>query len=156
MINILEIGSSIRHRRIKSGLSQAELAARSGVSRATINALEKGTIKEIGVNRLSAIIRTANALQPKPKGMSLQVSKRKSEELGLSFPYDWSNPSLPDELLIDRVLERGIYEDIARITAAYGIQAISARAKTVISNIPHAAANINRMLENLQAALSHA
>ncbi|MCB5190663.1 helix-turn-helix domain-containing protein [Methylobacillus arboreus] len=156
MINMLEIGSKIRRRRIKSGLSQAELAARSGVSRATINALEKGTIKEIGFNRLSAIIRTTDALQPKAKEPSLKVSESKSEKLALSFPYDWSNPSLPDELLIDRVLERGIYEDIARITAEYGIDAISDRAKTVISNIPHAAANINRMLDNLHAALSHA
>ncbi len=57
LIDLTSIGQQIRRSRLHTGLSQAELARLSDVSRATINGLENGTIKEIGVNRLNRIVK---------------------------------------------------------------------------------------------------
>jgi len=48
---------------------------------------------------------------------------RKSTKLNLRFPYDWSNPSISDEALILNVLNRGLFADICRICAYFGIDA---------------------------------
>ena len=40
---------------------------------------------------------------------------QKCEELGLSFPYDWSNPAISDDALIANVLERCVFADVARV-----------------------------------------
>ena len=76
---------------------------------------------------------------------------RKSKKLGLSFPYDWSNPDIGDDALILNVLERGIFEDICRICAAYGMD-------TVNRLIPETQApespTLTRMLENIKIGFS--
>lgn len=46
------------------------------------------------------------------------INLRKSK--GLTFPYDWSNVNIPDKVFIYRVLERGILEDIVRVSIRYG------------------------------------
>lgn len=51
-------------------------------------------------------------------------SARKSARLRLSFPYDWSNPAISDEALILNVLERGIYKDICRVCAHFGLNTV--------------------------------
>lgn len=152
MINLVTIGSKIRRVRIAGGVSQAALAKRAGVSRATINAIENGSIKEIGVNRLMEIVRTADAIQPVLKESGGKAGARKSETLGLSLPYDWSNSSIRDEVLIDRVIERGIFEDIVRTSAAYGIPNVANRIKVFVENNPAAAKTLNRMLGSLERA----
>lgn len=50
------IGQEVRNRRIKLEMTQTELAKRSGISRATINALENGQLAELGVVRLIKIM----------------------------------------------------------------------------------------------------
>ena len=49
---------------------------------------------------------------------------RKSKQLNLSFPYDWSNPAITDEALIINVLNRGIFVDICRICAYFGLDVV--------------------------------
>jgi HTH-type transcriptional regulator/antitoxin HipB len=49
------IGDIIREARRSAGRTQAELAASLGMSRATISAIENGTIQEIGVRKLAAL-----------------------------------------------------------------------------------------------------
>lgn len=39
---------------------------------------------------------------------------------GLSFPYDWSNPQIADEVQIAKVLDKARFDDISRTTAPYG------------------------------------
>lgn len=50
----------------------------------------------------------------------MALAERRSTQLNLSFPYDWSNPDISDEALILNVLRRGIYTDICRICAHFG------------------------------------
>ena len=152
MINLVTIGSKIRRVRTAGGLSQAALAKRAGVSRATINAIENGSVKEIGVNRLMEIVRTTDAIPPVMKESGRKAGARKSETLGLSLPYDWSNSGICDEVLIDRVIERGIFEDIVRVSAAYGVSNVAGRIKAFAGKNPAAAKSLNRMLGNLERA----
>lgn len=53
MIYLNEIGSVIRQRRQALGLSQSKLAHCCDLSRQTIVSLEKGTLHELGFNRLA-------------------------------------------------------------------------------------------------------
>jgi HTH-type transcriptional regulator/antitoxin HipB len=54
-MHIKTIGSAIREARRTAGRTQADLAASLGMSRATISAIENGTIQEIGVRKLAAL-----------------------------------------------------------------------------------------------------
>lgn len=54
-MNLTNLGSLVHERRQEIGLSQAQLAKLSGLSRATINQLETGTILELGVVRLMSL-----------------------------------------------------------------------------------------------------
>src|SRR5947207_46079 len=56
MAQLHEIGRRIKSRRIELGLTQDLLARASGLSRATINKLESGTIKDLSFNRASRVL----------------------------------------------------------------------------------------------------
>lgn len=80
---------------------------------------------------------------------------RKSTQLQLSFPYDWSNPAISDDALIHNVLQRGIYADICRICAYFGLDIVERHA----AGLRLAAAgqrSLARMLSNIKQGFSHA
>ncbi len=151
MLNLKNAGSQIKQARLKAGISQADLAHLAEVSRATINALENNTIKEIGVNRLNRIVSVSRALGDVQ--MSPERPLRKSASLNLSFPYDWSNSAMPDVLLINKVVERGLFEDIAKIAARFGIAPLRHSIAEFSAKNRAAAPTLNRMLGNIEKAL---
>lgn len=51
------ISETVRSQRKAKGLTQKALAAKLGMSRATISAIENGTIPEIGIRKVEAILR---------------------------------------------------------------------------------------------------
>ena len=55
-MSLSQFGQSIGAARKEQGLRQMDLAARVGLSRATIDALENGRASDIGVSRLSRIL----------------------------------------------------------------------------------------------------
>lgn len=55
-VDLRRIGLRVRERRQSVGLSQERLARLSGLSRATINQLETGTLVELGVNKLALLL----------------------------------------------------------------------------------------------------
>jgi transcriptional regulator with XRE-family HTH domain len=63
-------------------------------------------------------------LQTQPTSTVTQTASleplRKSEQLGLDFPYDWSNPAISDTALIGAVLGRARFMDVSKIFAHYG------------------------------------
>jgi HTH-type transcriptional regulator/antitoxin HipB len=65
-MNLQQIGSVLREARKASGQSQQQLAKPLGMSRATVSAIENGTVSEIGVRKLMALCAAL--------GLSLQVS----------------------------------------------------------------------------------
>jgi len=52
----MRVGKLIRQARKTRQLSQTELAARLGMSRATISGIENNTIKEVGARKLDALL----------------------------------------------------------------------------------------------------
>ena len=55
-MQLAEIGKSVRARREALGLSQDQLAKFAGLSRATINQLENGALKDLGVAKLFNVL----------------------------------------------------------------------------------------------------
>ena len=51
-----EISGEVLWRRLAMGLTQAELAARAGLSRATVNAIENDTVPDIGARKLAGLL----------------------------------------------------------------------------------------------------
>lgn len=151
LIDLKTAGHQIRRSRQQLGISQAELARLADVSRATVVGLENGSIKEIGVNRLNRIVAASRA--PRLARPAARPSKRKSQTLELSFPYDWSNPAMSDSLLIAKVVERGLFEDMAKVAARYGVTSLR-RAVTAFTALNRAAApGLTRMLSNIEKAM---
>lgn len=65
---IQELGALVRSRRTATGLTQAELARRSGLSRNTLNRLESGLFPDLGLKKVAAILEHLNMeidIQPK-------------------------------------------------------------------------------------------
>ncbi len=151
LLNLKTAGLQIKQSRLQAGISQAELASLTDVSRATINGLENGSINEIGVNRLNRILSVSQGLVSAHDVTS--PSPRKSASLGLSFPYDWSNSAMPDALLIDKVVERGLFEDLAKVAARFGTKPL--RRSITNFSVKHrtAAPALNRMLGNIEKAM---
>lgn len=54
-MSLRDIGLSLRIARKAQRRSQAELAAALGMSRATISAIENGTVREIGIRKVIAL-----------------------------------------------------------------------------------------------------
>lgn len=56
MTPIFELGFAVRARRSDMGLTQASVAVLSGLSRATVNQLEMGTVKDLSLNRAARLL----------------------------------------------------------------------------------------------------
>ena len=56
MLDLISIGDQIAERRKTLKLSQAELARKAGVSRATLDALENGRAGELGFSKLTKLV----------------------------------------------------------------------------------------------------
>jgi transcriptional regulator with XRE-family HTH domain len=56
MLSLEEIGKEIATARKTHRLRQADLAAKAGISRATVDALENGRASDIGYSRLARIL----------------------------------------------------------------------------------------------------
>lgn len=55
-LNLEELGQAIRRARLARGLTQAQLAQTAGLTRVTLNQLENGLIRELGVRKLTALL----------------------------------------------------------------------------------------------------
>lgn len=150
-LNLKIVGLQIKQSRLRAGISQAELASLTDVSRATINGLENGSINEIGVNRLNRIVLKCQDLIGVHDVIS--PSTRKSASLDLSFPYDWSNSAMSDTLLIDKVVERGLFEDLVKVAARFGTAPLRRSIDRFTAKHRTAAPALNRMLGNIEKAM---
>ena len=68
MNDLIWIGATVAQRRAQLGLTQAALARLAGLSRATVNALERGTVADLSMGRLPRLLQVVGAqLQPTPR-----------------------------------------------------------------------------------------
>jgi transcriptional regulator with XRE-family HTH domain len=149
------IGTYLKRERTKRQITQAPLAAYSGVSRATINALENLKAKDISVNTLSMIL---NAFAKQSISSTLpELELVKKSQPSFDFPYVWSNTHTSDELLIDKVLERALFKDVLTLCAHYGVPKVSAVLYS--SSLKEDAIlmhSLQRMLTNIQKGFADA
>ena len=73
MLTLRESGVAVRVRRLDMGLTQTALARIGGLSRATVNQLEAGAVKNLSVNKLASLFEAM--------GLSLRVSAPRSSGL---------------------------------------------------------------------------
>lgn len=59
-MNFEGISRGVLERRLALGLTQAELAERAGLSRATVNAIENDSVSDIGVRKLADVLGELN------------------------------------------------------------------------------------------------
>jgi DNA-binding XRE family transcriptional regulator len=85
-MDLQEIGSHLREARRRTGLTQAQLAASLGMSRATVSALEGGRCHEIGVRKLAGLLDlvgmqiTVAPRRGRPTIDDLRAERRNEEE----------------------------------------------------------------------------
>ena len=78
---------------------------------------------------------------------------RKSEMLGLSAPYDWPNPDIPDDVLIAKAGSSLRFEDIAALCVHYGLDRVrSVLEKSAQGDLEKKI--LARQLKNIEAALA--
>jgi transcriptional regulator with XRE-family HTH domain len=65
MLDLPTLGRTIAHRRLAAKLTQAEVAARAGIGRSTLDALENGRTAELGFGKIARILSSL--------GMDLQM-----------------------------------------------------------------------------------
>lgn len=84
-MDFAEAGALIRAARKKTGQSQGALARSLGMSRATISAIENGTIVEIGIKKLDAVCRAVGLdVYVAPRRRRPTLDELRSERRGAS------------------------------------------------------------------------
>lgn len=137
----------LRQAMLRSGQTRAQLSAELGVSART---LDKWLLPETSGD-FRRMPETALRL------LAAQHGVRKSD--GLSMPYDWSNPGMPDETLVVSVLRRASFPDLVRICADFGLAFVRSRVETTLDRVPAAERNmlsriLIRMLRSIEIALA--
>lgn len=132
-MNLADIGQLVHARRTALGLSQAQLATMSGLSRATINQLEGGSLVDLGAAKLIALLDLI--------GISLDALARKGQQGALqsvsqsaSVSYKTSlNPSDLAAAMVDGALPKGITPHIATLLDEAPMSLIVAAVEEVAS-----------------------
>jgi len=103
-MDIKDSGSLVSERRAALGLSQEQLALFSGLSRATINELERGSIVELGVTKLATILSVL--------GLDLNASEKKAKKNGLSMASVTASVSYKETMspaVLMKAMASGVY-----------------------------------------------
>jgi transcriptional regulator with XRE-family HTH domain len=114
-MNLADIGQLVHARRTALGLSQAQLAAMSGLSRATVNQLEGGSLVELGAAKLITLLDLV--------GLRLDAGTRKclkhalqSVSSSASVSYKTVlDPAVLAAALVDGALPEGMTPHIATL-----------------------------------------
>lgn len=85
-MSLAQIGEKIRKLRIHAGLPQSQLARLYGLSRATISQLENGTLNDLGLTKLVAVMEIL--------GIEMKVSHSPSLTSALSVAARRISPAI--------------------------------------------------------------
>lgn len=94
-MTLIDIGHAVRARRTELGLSQAQLAHLSGLSRQTLVGLENGTLNDLGINRVGQLLGVLGLDTPKPDTLA------RSKKRGLWMAAKTASVSYAPELAPD-------------------------------------------------------
>jgi transcriptional regulator with XRE-family HTH domain len=114
-MQITEIGQLIQSRRTALGLSQLRLAKLADLSRATINQLENGTIKDLGMSKLQALLGLIGVrLSPEPIRKSKNGLRMAAITSSVSFRKSFA-PEVLSNALQSGELPKGFEPHIAHL-----------------------------------------
>lgn len=77
--------------------------------------------------------------------------QRKSQKLGLSAPYDWSNSAIPDDVLIFKAAASMNFEDMVKLCATYGVKRVRNVVDTKVED-QFTKTVLERQIRNIDAA----
>ena len=124
-MNLKELGVIVSQTRKKLGITQKDLAAACGLSRATVSALESGKVQELGFGRVKSLgdfLGLEFSFLPSSTRLTrLPLSSKVLKRLRKRYIW-WKIPGIePDEdRVIAQVLDIGTYEDIKAMEAEVG------------------------------------
>jgi transcriptional regulator with XRE-family HTH domain len=101
-----QIGYEIKRFRLAHGLTQAQLAAAAHLSRTTLNQLENGLVKDLGIRKVQAILEQLGlvlATQSPPKPRPPDFLRLASTTASVSFKTALTDHELLRALLTGRV-----------------------------------------------------
>jgi transcriptional regulator with XRE-family HTH domain len=124
------------------GWSQSELARRAGVARESVSRLRSRSDADFSL------------LHKLCEALGLQLSANDAQPLRLSFPYDWSNSTMPADSVIAAVLERGIFADVLEVARYYGVARVRQQFNPAQFDLP--ARTLQRMLGNIESGFAAA
>lgn len=104
-MQLYEIGNEVAKRRIELQLTQAQLAKLAGLSRFTINQLEAGKVKDLGVNKLIPLLSVLGlelAAKPRPSQHGLFKA---SVSANVSYKGELTERGLADVLISGKIPE---------------------------------------------------
>jgi transcriptional regulator with XRE-family HTH domain len=114
-MQITEIGQMIQSRRTALGLSQLRLAKLADLSRATINQLENGTIKDLGMAKLEALLGLIGVrLNPEPIPKSKNGLRMAAITSSVSFRNSFDPGTLSSALQSGK-LPKGFEPHVAQL-----------------------------------------
>lgn len=122
-MRLREIGNRIRSERRRKGLTQARLAEEAGLSRATLNGLETGTVRELGFYKLDAVLGILG-LELAPTRARKGTGPSPVLMIRMAQRYIWWQPpevSVTDpRRVIAQVMDVGTFGDIQALAKAVG------------------------------------
>ncbi|MEN9774000.1 MAG: hypothetical protein RL322_1070 [Pseudomonadota bacterium] len=130
-----------------SGHNRARLAQALGVARRT---LDKWLLPEASKD-FRKMPETAIRL------LANQYGIRRSSDF--SMPYDWTDPAIPNQGLILKVLRRAEFADLVKLCMNYGIESVRAAVPIVLDSVDPTergllARILSRMIGNIETALA--
>jgi transcriptional regulator with XRE-family HTH domain len=139
---------SLHQHLINSPLTKREIAQRAGLRPEMLSRLDSQRSCETHtLEKLADALGLEIVFQPKRPA----VAPSKAQRLGLSLPFDWSNPEISDIALIRKVLEYGNLADLTRLALEFGITTLETEAERMPATLTRAAQHV---LPNIRHALA--
>jgi transcriptional regulator with XRE-family HTH domain len=131
-----DIGHAVRARRTELGLSQAQLAHLSGLSRQTLVGLENGTLNDLGINRVAQVLAVLGLDAPP---LSTQTRRKKR---GLWMAAKTASVSYARELVPETLAQALVSGDVPSPFAPHLAHLLDeAPVPTVVMAVEEAAAH---------------
>ncbi len=136
-MHLPEIGYTIRRARLAQGMTQAKLAETAGLSRVTLNRLERGSFPDLGIRKLQSLLESVGltlAIQSAPRTRPPDFIRLASTTASVSFKEPLTEAELILALLSGKVprskrphfrllfeeaspaLQRGLLREVSRWT----------------------------------------
>jgi transcriptional regulator with XRE-family HTH domain len=105
-LELHEIGNEIRRSRVALGLTQAQLATAVQITRTTLNQLENGVVKDLGIRKVQALLEHLNLslrIDQSPPPKPANFLKMASTSASVSFKTPLTERDLLTALLTGKV-----------------------------------------------------